>query len=43
MEALQAWGIQLIQSFQLMSPALDPFMDFFTFLGKIEFYMEGGT
>ncbi len=39
MEALQAWGIQLIQSFQLMSPALDPFMDFFTFLGKIEFYM----
>lgn len=39
MEALQAWGIQLIQSIQLLSPALDSFMDFFTFLGKIEFYM----
>jgi len=39
MEALQAWGIQLIQSIQVLSPTLDSFMDFFTFLGKIEFYM----
>jgi membrane-associated phospholipid phosphatase len=39
MEALQSWGIQLIQSLQLLSPALDPFMDIFTFMGRIEFYM----
>jgi membrane-associated phospholipid phosphatase len=39
MEVLQAWGIQLIQSIQLLSPALDSVMKFFTFLGKIEFYM----
>jgi membrane-associated phospholipid phosphatase len=39
MESLQAWGIQLIQSLQLLSPVLDPYMEFFTFLGKIEFYM----
>ncbi len=39
MEALQAWGIQLIQGIQLLSPALDSVMKFFTFLGKIEFYM----
>jgi len=39
MEALQGWGIQLIQNIQQLSPALDPYMDFITFLGKIEFYM----
>jgi membrane-associated phospholipid phosphatase len=39
MESLQGWGIQLIQGFQLLSPALDSVMEFFTFLGKIEFYM----
>lgn len=39
MEALQSWGIQLIQSIQLLSPALDPFMELFTFMGRIEFYM----
>ena len=39
MEGLQGWGIQLIQSFQLLSPALDSVMEFFTFLGRIEFYM----
>lgn len=39
MEALQAWGVQLIQGLQVMSPMLDPYMEFFTFLGKIEFYM----
>ncbi len=39
MEGLQSWGIQLIQSLQLLSPALDSTMEFFTFLGRIEFYM----
>jgi membrane-associated phospholipid phosphatase len=39
MEALQEWGIRLIQALQTLSPALDPFMEFFTFLGKVEFYM----
>ena len=39
MEGLQGWGIQLIQGLQLLSPALDSFMKFFTFLGRIEFYM----
>ena len=39
MEVLQGWGIQFIQNLQLLSPALDPYMDFFTFLGKIEFYL----
>jgi len=39
MEGLQGWGIQLIQSFQLLSPTLDSVMEFFTFLGRIEFYM----
>lgn len=39
MEALQQFGIQLIQAIQVLSPALDGVMSFFTFLGKIEFYM----
>jgi membrane-associated phospholipid phosphatase len=39
MGALQQFGIQLIQAIQVLSPALDGVMSFFTFLGKIEFYM----
>jgi len=39
MEALQQFGIQMIQAIQVLSPALDGIMAFFTFLGKIEFYM----
>jgi membrane-associated phospholipid phosphatase len=39
MDALQEFGIQLIQVFQLMSPTLDGIMEFFTFLGRTEFYM----
>ncbi len=39
METLQQFGIQLIQAIQVLSPALDGIMIFFTFLGKIEFYM----
>jgi len=39
MEGLQGWGIQLIQVFQQLSPALDSVMEFFTFVGKVEFYM----
>jgi len=39
MEALQQFGITLIQSMQTMSPALDGLMNFFTFLGQIEFYL----
>lgn len=37
--ALQEFGIQLIQAIQVLSPTLDTLMSFFTFLGKIEFYM----
>jgi membrane-associated phospholipid phosphatase len=39
MDALQEFGIQLIQSIQILSPGLDNIMVFFTFLGKVEFYM----
>src|SRR6185295_6564743 len=39
MEALQQFGINLIQSMQTMSPALDGVMNFFTFLGRVEFYL----
>ncbi len=39
MEALQQFGISLIQSMQTMSPALDGLMNFFTFLGRVEFYL----
>jgi membrane-associated phospholipid phosphatase len=39
MDALQEYGIQLIQSIQILSPGLDGIMEFFTFLGKVEFYM----
>ena len=39
MNGLQEFGIALIQSIQTLSPALDYPMHFFTFLGKIEFYM----
>jgi len=39
MEVLQEFGIQLIQAIQALSPTLDGIMSFFTFLGKIEFYM----
>lgn len=36
---LQQSGIALIQALQTMSPALDGLMYFFTFLGRIEFYI----
>ena len=39
MNALQEFGIALIQALQTLSPALDIPMNIFTFLGKIEFYM----
>src|SRR5512143_205297 len=39
MATLQQWGISLIQALQAGSPALDGPMNFFTFLGKIEFYL----
>ena len=39
MEALQELGIQIIQAIQVLMPTLDTLMEFFTFLGKIEFYM----
>ena len=39
MNGLQESGILLIQSLQDFSPALDSLMQFFTFLGRIEFYM----
>ena len=39
MESLQAWGIQLIQSIQVLSPALDSIMEVFTFLGTVNFYI----
>ena len=39
MEGLQGWGIQLIAGIQLLSPTLDSVMEFFTFLGKVAFYM----
>jgi membrane-associated phospholipid phosphatase len=39
MSALQEFGIQLIQTLQTFSPALDSIMLFFTYLGRVEFYM----
>ena len=39
MEAIQQFGISLIQALQTLSPSLDAFMYFFTFLGRIEFYL----
>ena len=39
MELFQELGIQLIQAIQVLMPTLDTIMEFFTFLGKIEFYM----
>lgn len=39
MEPLQQFGINLIQALQTLSPSLDGLMKFFTFLGKIEFYL----
>jgi len=39
MENLQNIGILLIASLQNLSPALDGTMYFFTFLGKVEFYL----
>lgn len=39
MLALQEFGIQLIQSIQGLSPALDGSMSFISFLGTIEFYL----
>lgn len=39
MNAIQEFGIALIQSLQTLSPALEMPMNVFTFLGKIEFYM----
>lgn len=39
MEALQQFGISLIQALQTLSPSLDGVMYFFTFLGRAEFYL----
>lgn len=39
MEALQQFGINLIQVLQKLSPSLDGVMNFFSFLGRIEFYL----
>ncbi len=39
MEPIYSFGIQLIQALQTMSPALDGIMQFFSFLGRIEFYL----
>ncbi len=39
MEALYEFGISLIQALQNFSPALDGLMEFFSFLGTIEFYI----
>jgi len=39
MEALQQFSISLIQALQTLSPSLDGVMNFFTFLGRIEFYL----
>ena len=39
MNGLQEFGISLIQAIQTLSPGLDAPMQFFTFLGKVEFYM----
>jgi membrane-associated phospholipid phosphatase len=39
METLQQLSFILIMALQKLSPALDAVMNFFTFLGKIEFYL----
>lgn len=39
MGTLQQFGIGLIQTLQTLSPSLDGLMNFFTFLGRIEFYL----
>lgn len=39
MEALQQFGISLIQALQTLSPTFDGVMNFFTFLGRVEFYL----
>ena len=39
MGSLFDFGISLIQVLQMLSPALDALMEFFTFLGTIEFYL----
>lgn len=39
MESLQELGIQIILAIQIIMPTLDTFMQIFTFLGKVEFYM----
>ena len=39
MEALQHLGLSLILALQTFSPALDAPMKFFTYLGRIEFYL----
>lgn len=39
METLQQFSISLIQALQTLSPGLDGVMYFFTFLGRVEFYM----
>ena len=39
MEALQQLSISLIQALQTLSPSLDGVMNFFSFLGRAEFYL----
>ena len=39
MEPLQQLSISLIQALQTFSPSLDGMMNFFTFLGRIDFYL----
>lgn len=39
MEAIQQLSISLIQALQTLSPSFDGVMNFFTFLGRIEFYL----
>ena len=39
MDALQQLSLSLIQALQTLSPALDSVMNFFTFFGRIEFYL----
>lgn len=39
MDALQQLSISLIQALQTLSPSLDSVMNFFSFFGRIEFYL----
>jgi membrane-associated phospholipid phosphatase len=39
MDALQQLSISVIQALQTLSPSLDGVMNFFSFLGRIEFYL----